>query len=241
MASSERRAVFITGTDTGAGKTTVACGLAAALAARGIDVGVAKPVETGCEPDAAGALVPADALRLRFFAGCEDPLDAICPVRCRAPLAPSVALGREGRTVDLDDLAAAMNALAARHQITLIEGAGGLLVPLAGRLTFADLAQRAGWPVLVVVGNRLGALNHAQLTIRCAAVAGLALVGYVIDALAPEADVAAATNEQALRELLGPPLGVMPWLGAVARTEADRQRVAGITERHVRLDAVLGA
>lgn len=219
---------LITGTDTGIGKTTVACAMAAALRARGLRVGVAKPFETGCTAGAGGVLVPADAERLRFFSGCQEPLDRICPYRCAEPLAPAVALEREGRRADLNNLRQIVEGIAARHDVTLIEGAGGLLVPVDGTTTFADLAERWGLPVLVVVGNRLGALNHAQLTVRHLESRGVAVAGYVVNALGPETDLAAVTNIAMLESLLGPPLGSLPWLGEVRCDEATRVRLAAL-------------
>jgi dethiobiotin synthetase len=223
---SDGRGIFVTGTDTGVGKTTVSCAIAAALAARGVDVGVAKPIETGCEPDETGGLVPADAVLLRYFSRSRDGLERICPHRFREALGPSVALRRAGRSLDLGALADHLEDLIRGHEVTLVEGAGGLLVPLQGRFTFADLAVRLALPVVVVVGNRLGALNHAQLTVRCLRALGLDCVGYVVNALTPEGDLAAATNVESLAELLGPPLGVLPWLGAVRPEEEERNRLA---------------
>lgn len=221
-------AYLVTGTDTGVGKTTVACAMAAALRARGMRVGVAKPFETGCAPGPDGTLLPADAQRLRFFAECAEPLDVICPYRCVEPLAPAVALEREGRRVDFAALRALVAGIAARHDVTLVEGAGGLLVPIEGATTFCDLALEWGLPLVVVVGNRLGALNHAQLTVRHAESRGAAVAGYVVNALGPETNLAAATNLAMLERLLGPPLGVLPWLGELGCDEAARARLAGL-------------
>lgn len=232
------RAYLVTGTDTGIGKTTVACCLAAGLAARGRRVGVMKPVETGCEPDAAGVLVPADATRLRFFSGCREPLERICPERFRAPLAPSAAARREGRRVDLRTLAATVREIASAHDVSFIEGAGGLLVPVDGRTTFADLARDWQLPVLVVVGNRLGALNHAQLTVAHARAAGLHVAGYLLNTLAPVMDVAMETNAALLEELIGPPLGTVPWLGPVECTAAERDRLARVAEDRIDVAAL---
>ncbi|OFV87293.1 MAG: dethiobiotin synthase [Acidobacteria bacterium RBG_16_68_9] len=237
---SSPRAFLLTGTDTGVGKTTVGSALAAALASRGVKVGVAKPFETGCRVDADGTLVPADAWQLRYFAGCDEALETICPIRCAEPLAPAVALRREGRIIDLASLRAAMLGIVARHEITLIEGAGGLLVPVARSATFADLARDWKLPVLIVVGNRLGALNHAQLTVRFAEHASLPVAGYIINTLGPEADLATETNVEALAELVGPPLGVLPWLGVVRCTPDDRVRLAAAAEKHIALDALNG-
>ncbi len=226
---------FITGTDTGVGKTMVACGIAAALRKRGMHVGVLKPAETGCVPGPDGRLRPDDALRLAFFAGCAAPFDDVCPYALRDPLAPAVAAAREGVTIDIERIGQAYARIAAAHDLTLVEGAGGLLVPLTGRLTFADLALRLQLPLLVVVGNRLGAINHALLTVRHAETLGLRVAGYVLNALAAEGDLAAELNAAVLTEWLGEPLGEVPYLGSVSMTERDRLRLADEFERAVRL------
>lgn len=232
------RAYLVTGTDTGIGKTTVTCSASAALAARDLRVGVVKPVETGCEPDVSGSLSPADAIRLKFFSGCREPLETICPYRFLAPLAPGAAAKREGRTIDVASLGETAAGVIARHDVTFVEGAGGLLVPVRGRLTFADLARDWQLPLLVVIGNRLGAVNHAQLTIAHARAVGLRVAGYVVNTLAAERDLAMETNADLLAELLGPSLGTMPWLGPVECTAADRSRLAAVAEAALNLDAI---
>lgn len=219
---------FITGTDTGIGKTTVTCALAAGLTERGVRVGVMKPIETGCEVDSAGNRVAADALRLEYFARCTEPLDRVCPVRLRDPLAPSMAARREGRNIDVGALRAQLESLASDYEVTFVEGAGGLLVPICDGVTFADLARDWKIPVLIVVGNRLGALNHAQLTMRCAQQENLRLVGYVVNSLAAEVDLAAQSNIESLAELIGPSLGVLPWLGRIDCSPQDRERLARV-------------
>jgi len=221
---------FITGTDTGIGKTTVTCALAAALAERGVRVGVMKPVETGCDLDSAGNRVAADAVRLKYFSGCAEPLDRLCPVRLRDPLAPSVAARREATEIDLDALRRQLASLTVRYDVTLVEGAGGLLVPIHDGVTFADLARDWGMPVVVVVGNRLGALNHAQLTMRCARQAELTVFGYVVNSLTEQLDIAAQTNINCLSELLGPSLGVFPWVGPVECSPEHRKSLARVAE-----------
>lgn len=236
-----QRAILVTGTDTGIGKTTVTCAIAAALRRRGRRVGVAKPFETGCEADADGSLIAADARLLQFFAECEEPLDAICPIRCREPLAPAVALRREHREIDLDRLQPAVLAIATRHDVTFVEGAGGLLVPIVQGVTFADLARKWNLPLLVVVGNRLGALNHAQLTMRVARALGLDIVGYVVNTPSPSEDVATRTNVDTLAELIGPSLGVLPYLDAIEPTPVARERLAAIAEERIDLDRLLHA
>jgi dethiobiotin synthetase len=231
--------ILITGTDTGVGKTTVACGIAAALRRRGYHVGVFKPAETGCPRAADGTLQPADALRLKFFSGCQLSLPAICPYAFSEPLAPSVAAQREGIGIDVERLVRGHDAVASQHDVTLIESAGGLLVPLTPTLTFADLALRLRVPVLVVVGSRLGAINHSLLTMRYARFVGLHVLGYVVNSLTSEPDLAAETNVGVLAGWLGPPLCVVPHLGHVAETQAERERVAELFASRLRIDQLL--
>lgn len=197
-----------------------------------------KPVETGCPVDAHGIPQPADALALRWFAGRDEPLEVVCPLPLRDPLAPSVAARRQGVAIDVERLVQQIAAFRATCEIGLVEGAGGLLVPLAGRTTFADLAAACRLPLLVVVGNRLGCVNHAALTVGAARAAGLEVLGYVVNTPGPAGDLATETNLALLEELLGPSLGVLPWLGPIERTDADRRRLADLAERHLRLDAL---
>jgi len=235
------RSLFITGTDTGIGKTTVASALAAALWRRRIDVRVIKPVETGCSVDAEGSLIPADALQLRWAAGREsDPLDVVCPYRFQEPLAPSVAATRQGVHLELAAIANRINTLLSSAQLTLVEGAGGLAVPLTRDTTFADLARACDLRVVVVVGNRLGAINHARLTVDWVTHAGLDLVGYVVNALQPDPDLAAQTNIEVLSDLLGPSLGVFPFIGHLSRTDAERLRLADLAEHTLDIGRLLG-
>jgi dethiobiotin synthetase len=200
-------ALFVTGTDTNVGKTFVSCALIHALRAHGRRVAVMKPIETGVG-EAAG-----DALALR--AAAEDPasLERVCPIRLRAPLAPSVAARLEGRTIDPEALARAIDERAAASEVLVVEGAGGLLVPIAGRFTFADLAKRCRLPVLLVAANRLGTVNHAALTVRVAAAYGLDVRGFVLSQPAAETDPSAESNAGEIAALTGLRcIGVLPHL-----------------------------
>jgi dethiobiotin synthetase len=233
------KSILITGTDTGVGKTMVSCGLAAALRRLGWSVGVLKPAETGCTPLPDGGLRPEDATRLKFFS--DSPLDValICPYVLRQPLAPLVAAELAGSAIDLDQISRRHQAVAAAHDVTLIEGAGGLLVPLAPQATFAELAKRLDAPLVVVVGSKLGAINHALLTVRYAQSTGLRVLGYIINFPAADADAAARSNVAVLTDWLGPPLGVVPFLGDVDMTAASRDRLAEVFAAQVRIAALL--
>jgi dethiobiotin synthetase len=200
--------LFVTGTDTGVGKTRVACALVAGLVGRGLDVGVMKPVETGV-----GAEGPLDALALRTASGADDPLDDVCPLRFALPAAPSVAAAREGRTVELAAVRAAFARQRARHAWLVVEGAGGLLVPLDERLTMADLAGELGLPLLVVARASLGTINHTRLTLEAAEQRGLPVAGVVISHAGGALSGADAENLGALRAWLGARLcGELPSL-----------------------------
>ncbi|MGH7771134.1 MAG: dethiobiotin synthase [Candidatus Binatia bacterium] len=223
--------IFITGTDTGVGKTLVACGLAALLKECGYRVGVMKPAETSCaERD--GQLFPQDAYYLKESSGCAESLERICPYRLRNPLAPSVAAEMEGVKIDVDRLASLYAEISSAHDITLVEGAGGLLVPLLPHYTYADLAKLLKLPLLVVAANRLGAINHLLLTLEHASSCGLRVLGYIFNRLDAQPSLAADTNHQALLSLTGVPcLGEFPYIEGL---ETKRSSLAGLLD--ARLD-----
>jgi dethiobiotin synthetase len=156
--------IFVTATDTDAGKTYVSAGLLRALRAAGVDAAGFKPVASGSEPDASGALRNADALALRAAAPTVVPYSATNPY-CYAPaIAPHLAAADVSDAIDPHRLAAAHSALSRAHRLVLAEGAGGWLTPLSPQLRLGDWVAAQGWPVLLVVGLRLGAINHALLT-----------------------------------------------------------------------------
>ena len=199
----------VTGTDTGVGKTVIAASLIAALRQRGLRVAAMKPVETGAITG------PGDATRLRAAAGDIDPLADVCPISFPEPLAPLVAGQRSGRMIALETLDAAFARLSLGREAIVVEGAGGLLVPLTERASYADLFARWRLGTVVVAANRLGALNHVRLTVQAARAAGLEIVAVVLNAATrPVADdLPAATNGRTLERLLPDvPLVSWPWI-----------------------------
>jgi dethiobiotin synthetase len=206
------KAIFITGTDTGVGKTFFSCGLAALLKADGYRVGVMKPAETGCvEKD--GQLFPDDAWRLKQASGCAEAIDTICPYRLPEPLAPSIAAERAGVEFDVDHLLDVCRDISAKHDITLVEGSGGLMVPLVPSFTFADFARVAKLPIIVVAANKLGVINHLLLTLEHAGCKGLRTLGYVLNQLSREIALAAESNREVLAGMTGVPcLGELPFV-----------------------------
>jgi dethiobiotin synthetase len=157
--------LFVTATDTGAGKTVVAAGLARALADLGVDVGVMKPAASGCRRQK-GRLVSDDSELLRQGARTTDPMELVTPAAFALPLAPSAAGRIEKKRFDLRKILAAFRELKQRHDFVVVEGVGGLLVPLSEKMLVADLAAKLRLPLVVVVANRLGAINHALLTLN---------------------------------------------------------------------------
>jgi dethiobiotin synthetase len=204
------KGLFITGTDTGVGKTFIAGALASLLRDRRIDVGVMKPVETGC-PRRDGRLEPLDALYLRDRAGTADLLDEICPYALEMPVAPSVAADAAGIAIDLDRIATGFHALVRRHQLTLVEGAGGILVPLTETADFTDLIRKLRVPILLVARASVGTINHTLLTCRWLAHVNLPLLGVMANRPSGPPTPAEEANLQALaRRLPVPFLGCAP-------------------------------
>jgi dethiobiotin synthetase len=192
------RGLFVTGTDTGVGKTEVAVALVAGLRARGLDVGAMKPAQSGIEDG-----LPSDADRLRAAAGGGDPPGLVCPYALRAPLAPAVAARLEGVSISLDHVLACARELAARHQALVVEGAGGLLVPLTEGHTYADLAVALGLPVLVVARAGLGTVNHTALTVEALRARRLEVAGVVLNRATPGGDPSEPHNAAAIERLTG--------------------------------------
>lgn len=174
------RGVFISGTDTGVGKTRVGVALARLLTGRGLRVRVRKPVESGCVPEN-GLLQPRDALALQAAAGFIDPIERICPYRLSKPLSPERAAALEEMPLDLRQLHAACLDGVGEQDFLLAEGAGGFYSPMARGALNADLAGGLGMPVLLVVPDRLGAINHTLLTVEAVRMRGLALAGVVLN------------------------------------------------------------
>ncbi|HVR86468.1 MAG TPA: dethiobiotin synthase [Planctomycetota bacterium] len=205
----------MTGTDTGVGKTLVSGGLAAELARRGASVGVMKPFATGAR-SVRGRLVSNDALFLKSAAGVDDPLDLINPICLKPPLAPPMAAQVAKTRIDLNQVRSAYATLRRRHSILIVEGVGGLLVPLIPGLTVAGFARELRLPLLIVTRPSLGTLNHTALTVLAARSHGLRILGLVINQADPgKRGLAERLNPAALQLFTRVPvLGEVPYVGA---------------------------
>lgn len=220
--------IFITGTDTGVGKTVVCCALARGLRCAGIDVGVMKPAETGVS--AAG---PEDARALIRAAGVSDDLGLVCPIQYEMPAAPQASATAHETAPALtssDRIADAYAALSRRHAFMLVEGAGGILVPFDEKTTMAEIARRLELPILLVARTSLGTINHTLLTLEACDARGLEVIGVVLSHTAGVLSEADQQNLEVLKSrLAGRLIGEVPPL---ARAEDAVPTDAG-------LDAVL--
>lgn len=214
-------AVLVTGTDTGVGKTLVSTAIVASLTERGFSVGVYKPVETGCEVRR-GQRIGRDCERLRAAAGGRQDPASVASYLLELPAAPLVAARAESVTIDIDRLARDYAAVASSHDVTVVEGAGGLLVPITDAFTTLDLARRLALPVLVVVGSRLGCINHALLTLSVLEARDVGCAGFIVNCVAPDAGGAASPSRN--RETIAaftsaPDLGLFPHVAPERRDD----------------------
>lgn len=206
--------IYVTGTDTGVGKTLVSVALVAALRARGLDVAGMKPVASGCAFNGQ-VWANADALALQSATSPPVPeYSLVNPFALPEATAPEIAAALADVQVTLQPIDQAFRALAASHRAVVVEGVGGWMAPLAVGRDQAELVHRLGpLPVVLVVGLRLGCINHARLSARAIGEDGLELVGWVASAVDPELAWPEQTLEALRRELPAPCLGVVPHLG----------------------------
>ncbi|RXT06989.1 dethiobiotin synthase [Ammoniphilus sp. CFH 90114] len=223
--------IFITGTDTDIGKTFVGAGLAAVFKERGIDVGVFKPMMSGVSQ----ANPKSDCWLLKEMSGDPSPLEDINPFQFDEPLAPYVAQQRHGRSISLDETLASWKNIQDRHPFYVIEGAGGLAVPMGPGYLVSDIARSIGFPLIIVARPSLGTVNHTLLSIAYARQNGLNVIGVILNGLR-ETGVAEETNPKLIEEFSEgvPVLGVLPYLETW-----DRQKMIQIFEKHLAIDKLL--
>lgn len=210
---------FITGTDTGVGKTLVACALMQALRAHGVTVAGMKPVASGGEPVPNGWR-NSDALRIQDAASVKLPYDTVSPYTFGPAIAPHIAAQLAGTGIDIDKIEVAYKQCAAAVPVMVVEGAGGWRLPLGGGRFLSEFAERQQLDVVLVVGLRLGCLNHARLTAEAIQHDHCRLVGWVGNRIDPEFAFV-EENIASLEALLNAPcLGIVPHL-AVAEPEAS--------------------
>ncbi|HZS38573.1 MAG TPA: dethiobiotin synthase [Polyangia bacterium] len=221
--------VFVTGTDTGVGKTTVACALLAAFARRGRVVAAMKPCETGGGDDAQN-----------LAAATGRALDGalVCPYRFPLPASPEVAAAEAGATVELAPIRDAFARLTCDAELALVEGAGGLLVPLGGGRNMADLAAALELPLLIVARASLGTVNHTLLTVEAARRRNLRVAGVILSRAADTAGPDEPSNPLAIARH-----GDVRVFGTLPRCTNTRDfpSLAALAENHLDLDALWSA
>ena len=206
---------YVTGTDTAAGKTFASVALMHAWRARGLRAVGMKPVASGCELHN-GAWRNEDALALQAASSEPMPEYALVnPFALPAATAPQIAAAACGASVGIAPMLAAYEALSARADVVVVEGVGGWLAPLADGFEQSGLAVRLRLPVILVVGLKLGCLNHARLTERCVLADGLELAGWIGNAVDPQLDFAGEYAALVQRSMASPCLGMLPHAGAL--------------------------
>ena len=226
---------FVTGTDTGVGKTVVACALARAFGAAGERVAVMKPIASGAEPTAAG-LRNADALALIQAANVPLTYAQVNPFCFEPAVSPHIAAEDVTIEIDIGTIKAGFESLTVISDRVIVEGAGGWLAPVNARETMADLARALGIPAVLVVALRLGCLNHAELTWRAIESTGVAFAGWVANRLGAPME-REAENLATLTRRLGAPLAIVPFgcanAGSLVLDEAaarlSRAKMPGIS------------
>jgi dethiobiotin synthetase len=229
--------LFVTGTDTGVGKTLVSVALLRLAQRRGLRPIPFKPAETGCDPH------PADARALWLASGSPVPQADVCLYALRLAAAPAQAAAAEGVQIDLQRITERARALAAMGDLLIVEGAGGLLVPYAAGVTCADIAARLELPLLVVARTALGTVNHTSLTLREAARASLQVAGVILNRTTEAEGPHEIGNADLITELTGHrPLGTLPWLSPERASDPDALADALVTSigEHV-LEKLLGS
>ena len=215
------RGVFVTGTDTEVGKTLVAAGLTHALCEAGMRTAVMKPVSAGCSLRG-GQWVNEDAELLMAQANVDLELSDVNPYAFEPPIAPHLAAAEANVRIELDRIAEKFSVIAARADVTVVEGAGGWLAPIGRNATMADIAARLALPVLLVVGMRLGCLNHTLLTIESIASTGLELAGWVANGIDPQFERARENLETLKSRLDAPLIAELPFLSRASHEDVAK-------------------
>ena len=208
---------FITGTDTGVGKTIVAGAVIKALNSLGLRTAAMKPIETGCRNEG-GILVPNDGLFLRHIAGIDEPVTSVTPCCLESPLAPMAAAEIEAMDVSVKEIEKAFFAMSAKYDAVVVEGIGGLMVPIRKDYYVAELVADLGLPLLIVARPGLGTINQTMLTLNHALRSGLKVAGIVINySSPPENSLAEKTNPGVLSRIASVPMiGTFPYLREIS-------------------------
>ena len=232
--------IFITGTDTDVGKTVVAAGLALVLRARGLRVGVMKPVATGCY-GADERLISQDAVFLMEAAQNEYP-PLSSPERFRNPLSPNVAAMLEKKEINVQGLLKSYHELQKHYDFMIVEGVGGLMVPLKKDYYVANLIRDMGLPLVIVSYAGLGAINHSLLTVDAAMIRGLEVRGIIFNRVSvTNYSLAELTNPKVIHDLSGVPiLGTLPDIEGLNMDTCHFGKLKDLFQERIQIDKILG-
>jgi dethiobiotin synthetase len=233
--------IFITGTDTDVGKTVISAALLLALAERGVDVGYLKPVATGGE-EVDGRLVSPDLLLVHRLFPLTDPWQRVNPICLRQPLCPLVAGRLDGAHLSVSQVRAQLRRTLDYHRFTVVEGVGGVMVPLTSRLILLDMMVDLELPVLVVARPGLGTVNHTLLTIGAVRDRGLKVAGFIFSGPDPvlPPDPAIPYNPELITDFCGVPyLGALPWLVKDQEGNFNAQALLAQTKASLDLEPIL--
>jgi dethiobiotin synthetase len=220
---------FITGTDTGVGKTVITAAFIKAVNILGFKACGMKPIETGCVRQG-NVLVPSDGMFIKAIARMEESIKYVSPCCFENPLAPLPASEIEGLSVDLGNIKKAYRDLSKNYKVFIVEGIGGLLVPIKRDYFVVDLARDFGLPIIVVSRPGLGTLNHTMLTVNYAIKEGLNLAGIVINYSYPSQDtIAEETNPDILKQISPVPvIGIFPYLKDLESSTIEKAAVKNL-------------
>jgi dethiobiotin synthetase len=204
---------FVIGTDTNVGKTYIASALVRHFVAKGKQTVGMKPIASGCEPNQRGELINEDVLSLSDASNVKGPLDLVNPYRFLPAIAPHLAAEQAGVVMRLDTIAQAYQDLTALAEVVIVEGAGGFFVPINATETLADLVLQLNIPLILVVGMRLGCINHALLTVEALNRRGLKLAGWIANQIEPDMPMFDENLISLQDRISGPCLSVVRWQG----------------------------
>jgi dethiobiotin synthetase len=228
--------LFITGTDTGVGKTVIAAGLAAYLKSRGVKVAVMKPIQTGGKP-VNGGLVSEDLELLAKAAAIDESRELLNQYCLSLASAPNLAARVAGIKIDPERIIRAYQKLKRQYQVVIVEGAGGLMVPIQDDYTFVDLIKALGVPLLIVGRAGLGTINHTALTVKCAQSEEIPVKGIILNHASPASDdIVEKSNPDIIRQLTGIPVwGVIPYSPDISVEETRLGDIVSLIDERLEL------
>lgn len=231
-----KKGFFVTATDTGVGKTIISSALILLLRSIGYNVCGMKPIETGCKKqDNSNILIPSDGSFLKDISNVNEDIELVTPLRFKNPLAPLTASRIENKTIKLEKIYKAFLKLSSKYDVIIVEGIGGLLVPIKKDYFVLDLALELKLPLIIVTRPGLGTINHTLLTLRYALSEGLEVSGIVINYCEPPtSSIAEKTNYNILKQLSSVPIiGIFPYLKKINKNSIKKASKEYLSLEHI--------